>query len=139
MTIQEKKAYLKRYIHINKQIRQLSQEKEEILELGTKITPTYSDMPRGTGIGDKIPKVVERLVEQQKRIDEKMDELFVLRTEIEKAIDTVKDDTLRLLLKYKYIHGWTWKHIADEMGYCYRDITRKHDKALNSIKIKKMS
>ena len=133
MTIQEKKAYLKRYIHINKQIRQLSQEKEEILELGTKITPTYSDMPRGTGIGDKIPKVVERLVEQQKRIDEKMDELFVLRTEIEKAIDTVKDDTLKLLLTYKYINGWTWEHIADEMNYSWRQIIRLHGMALDVI------
>ena len=61
MNLQEKKDYLKQYRQLDSEIRQLLLEKSEIFELGTKITPTYSAVPKGTGSGDKIQSTIEKL------------------------------------------------------------------------------
>ena len=59
MNLQEKKDYLKQYRQLDSEIRQLLLEKSEIFELGTKITPTYSAVPKGTGSGDKIQSTLK--------------------------------------------------------------------------------
>lgn len=135
MTYQEKVKFLKRYKQIDKEIDQLLLEKSEIFSLGTKITPTYSDMPKGTGASDKVQSTVEKLGALEKKIDSKIDEWYEAKLNIEKAIHTVESDTLRLLLRYRYINGWTWEKIAVEMNYAYRNVTRLHGKAINLIKI----
>ena len=139
MTTKEKKEYLKRYKEIDSEINQLLLEKQEIMALGTKITPTYSDMPKGMGESNKLQSVVERLEEQETKIDKKVDDLYEVKADIEKAINTVDDDTLRLLLRYRYINGWTWERIAVEMCYAYRNVTRLHGKALALIRVPNMS
>lgn len=135
MTYQEKVKFLKRYKQIDKEINQLLLEKREIFSLGTKITPTYSDMPKGTGASDKVQSTVEKLEEHERKIDVKIDDWYEAKLNIEKAIHTVESDTLRLLLRYRYINGWTWEKIAVEMNYAYRNVTRLHGKAINLIKI----
>ena len=135
MTYQEKVKFLKRYKQIDKEIDQLLLEKSEIFSLGTKITPTYSDMPKGTGASDKVQSTVEKLGALEKKIDAKIDEWYEAKLNIEKAIHTVESDKFRLLLRYRYINGWTWEKIAVEMNYAYRNVTRLHGKAINLIKI----
>ena len=135
MTYQEKVKFLKRYKQIDKEIDQLLLEKSEIFSLGTKITPTYSDMPKGTGASDKVQSTVEKLGALEKKIDSKIDEWYEAKLNIEKAIHTVESDKFRLLLRYRYINGWTWEKIAVEMNYAYRNVTRLHGKAINLIKI----
>lgn len=136
MTNKEKKDYLKRYQKINKEIEQLLLEKSEILSLGTKITPTYTDTPKGIGERDKVQSTIEKLEEQEEKIDKKIDLLHEVKTDIEKVIQSVEDDTLKLLLRYRYINGLTWEKIAVTMNYDYRWILRLHGKALNKLTIK---
>nr|DAW32997.1 MAG TPA: Protein of unknown function (DUF722) [Caudoviricetes sp.] len=135
MDYQEKVNFLKRYKQIDDEINQLLLEKREVFSLGTKITPTYSDMPKGTGASDKVQSTVEKLEEHERKIDVKIDDWYEAKLNIEKAIHTVESDTLRLLLRYRYINGWTWEKIAVEMNYAYRNVTRLHGKAINLIKI----
>ena len=139
MTTKEKKEYLKRYRKIDKEINQLLLEKREILALGTKITPTYTDTPKGVGESDKVQSTIEKLEAQEEKIDKKIDLLYEVKENIEKAIHTVEDDTLRVLLRYRYINGMTWEKIAVELNYAYRNVTRLHGKALRLIKIYNMS
>jgi DNA-directed RNA polymerase specialized sigma subunit len=139
MTTKEKKEYLKRYRKIDREVNQLLMEKDEIFSLGTKITPTYSDMPKGTGENNKTQSTIEKLEEQEEKINKKIDLLYEVKEDIEKALHTVEDDTLRVLLRYRYINGFTWEKIAVMMGYGYRNITRLHGKALMQIKIHNMS
>ena len=139
MTTKEKKEYLKRYRKIDREVNQLIMEKDEIFSLGTKITPTYSDMPKGTGENNKTQSTIEKLEEQEEKINKKIDLFYEVKEDIEKALHTVEDDTLRVLLRYRYINGFTWEKIAVMMGYSYRNITRLHGKALMQIKIHNMS
>ena len=135
MTYQEKVKFLKRYKQIDKEIDQLLLEKREIFSLGTKVTPTYSDMPKGMGESDKVQSTVEKLGALEKKIDSKIDEWYEVRLDVEKAIHTVESDKFRLLLRYRYINGWTFEQIAVQMNYAYRNVTRLHGKAINLIKI----
>ena len=136
MTTKEKKEYLKRYRKIDREVNQLLMEKDEIISLGTRITPRYSDLPRGWGESNKVQLSVEKLEAQEEKIDKKIDLLHEVKADIEKAIQTVEDDTLKFLLRYRYINGLTWEKIAVTMNYDYRWILRLHGKALNKLTIK---
>lgn len=135
MTYQEKVKFLKRYKQIDKEINQLLLEKREIFSLGTKVTPTYSDMPKGTKESDKVQSTVEKLGDLEKRINDKIDEWYEAKLDIEKAIHTVESDKLRLLLRYRYINGWTFEQISVQMSREYRWVRRLHRKAVNLIGI----
>jgi len=133
LTNKEKKEYLGRYKPLDEQVNQLLLEKQEILALGTKVTPTYSDMPHKSNIGDKTSTTIEKLEEHEQKINQKIDEFIAVKSDIERAIHTVQDDTLRLLMRYRYINGWTWERIAVEMHYTYQWVCQLHGKALNMI------
>ena len=139
MTYQEKVKFLKRYKQIDKEITQLLREKSEIFSLGTKITPTYSDMPKGTNESDKVQSTVEKLEEYERKIGIRIDDWCEAKLDIEKAIHTVGSDALRLLLRYRYINGWTFEQIAVQMNYTWRQINRLHKKAINVIECHRMS
>jgi len=133
LTNKEKKEYLGRYKPLDEQVNQLLLEKQEILALGTKVTPTYSDIPHKSNIGDKTSTTIEKLEEHEQKINQKIDEFIAVKSDIERAIHTVQDDTLRLLMRYRYINGWTWERIAVEMHYTYQWVCQLHGKALNMI------
>ena len=135
MDYQEKVNFLKRYKQIDDEINQLLLEKSEIFSLGTKVTPTYSDMPKGMGESDKVQSTVEKLGDLEKRINDKIDEWYEAKLDIEKAIHTVESDKLRLLLRYRYITGWTFEQISVQMSREYRWVRRLHRKAVNLIGI----
>ena len=92
-------------------------------------------MPKGMGESDKVQSTVEKLGALEKKIDSKIDEWYEVRLDVEKAIHTVESDKFRLLLRYRYINGWTFEQIAVQMNYAYRNVTRLHGKAINLIKI----
>ena len=133
MNLQEKKDYLKQYRQLDSEIRQLLLEKSEIFELGTKITPTYSAVPKGTGSGDKIQSTIEKLEKQEDKINQKIEQRMKVKEEIETALNTVTDERLKLLLlRYRYINGCTWEDIVTKMCYSYMHVYRLHGKALNA-------
>lgn len=110
-------------------------EKDEIRSLGTKITPTYSDMPKGVGESDKVQSTIEKLEEQEEKINKKIELLYEVKENIEKALHTVEDDTLRVLLRYRYMNGLTWKKIAVNMHYTYQWVCKLHGQALRKLRV----
>ncbi len=60
MTNQEKKEFLMRYRQVQAEVSQLLLEREEIMAMGTRISPTYSGQPKGPAGGDKIQMAVQR-------------------------------------------------------------------------------
>ena len=59
----------------------------------------------------------------------------LVRMEIEKAINTVKDEDLQMILTYRYIDWLTWSEIAAKVYYSDKTVRRKHDQAIELIKI----
>lgn len=135
MTNQEKKAYLGRYRDNEREIRRTEEEILRWESLSRKTTTTMGAAGGGSNGEDKLQAAVEKIVRWQNRLTLQLAERVRLREEIEAAIGTVEDERLRLLLRYRYIDGWTWERIAVELNYAYRNVTRLHGRALDEIKM----
>lgn len=133
MTNQEKASFLRRYIRLEEQIRRKENELQRWRIRASNISPTYSDMPRGGVKSDRIQSTVEEIISLEQEIGIVIKELVGVRKEIESVIQKVEDDTLKLLLEYRYIDGMTWEQIAVLMSYSYMHVCRLHGKALNKL------
>lgn len=131
MTNQEKKQYLMQYRSNEAEISRTIEELTRWESRARRVTSGWSDLPNGTrNPGDRIQMCVEKIIEAQNKLAEQIDNGVALREGIEKAIGTVADDRLRLLLRYRYIDGYTWERIAVEMHYSWRQVVRMHGRAL---------
>ncbi len=131
MTNQEKKEYLSQYCVLAKEVERLSEEINRWQSFAEKITLTYSAQPKGTNTADKIQTAVEKIDCLMRQMANVMVEQAELRSEIYKAVISVNDRTLRLLLSYRYIDGLTWEQIAVKMNYSYVHVCRLHGEALS--------
>lgn len=61
------------------------------------------------------------------------EELINERLEIEDWLEGVKDNTLNLILRLKYINGMTWEQIGKELGYSSRAVRFKHSRFWRSM------
>jgi len=135
MTSQEKKAWLMRYKELDKEINRELDELTRLKAMCEKVTATYSDVPmRAPGKAASKEDVYVRMVDLMDKINRKIDLFVDMRGEIERAIHTVDDPTLRLLLKLRYLDGKKWEQIAVELGYDYRWTLRLHGRALERLK-----
>lgn len=135
MTNQEKKDFLNRYRDNEREIRRLRNEIQRWKDSAYITSVKYTGAGGGTDGQDKLQVNVERLVRLQNRLTAQMRARIQLRGEIEDAIESVPDDRLQLLLRYRYIEGLTFERIAVELNYSWRQICNLHGKALNEVKI----
>lgn len=135
MTNQEKKDFLNRYRDNEREIRRLQNEIQRWKDSAYITSVKYTGAGGGTDGQDKLQVNVERLVRLQNRLTAQMRARIQLRDEIEDAIESVPDDRLQLLLRYRYIEGLTFERIAVELNYSWRQTVRMHGRALSELKM----
>ena len=135
MTNQEKKAWLLQYRRLDERIDRLEKAKARWIERATKMSAPSDGMPRGSSVSDTVGQTASKVADLQVEIDRGIARLVDLRRQMETAIGTVEDSLLRELLERRYIDGDTFEVIAVDMHYSWRNILRKHGKALSAIKI----
>ncbi|QIB68254.1 DUF1492 domain-containing protein [Aminipila butyrica] len=133
MTNQEKIEYLKRYGVCLKEVERLQDEKERLKSIRDKVTPTYSDMPKGGG-SDKTD-ISAAIIDLDLEIDDQIVKWIALGEEVRQAIEGVDDYNLRLLLKYRYISMMTFEQVAVTMNYSWRWVHKLHAQALSKVDI----
>lgn len=133
MTSQQKISYLKRYRRIIQRIDRKYQEIQQWHDRAGLKAMQYSDMPKGGNGDNPIESAVEGIFEIERQIRDELTELSKLRDNMYKAIMSVDDDTLRLLLELRYIDGKTFEQIAVDMSYSWRNVIRLHGRALECI------
>lgn len=67
------------------------------------------------------------------RINKEIDLLMELKKEIRAVITMVEDTDERMVLKYRYVHNYTWEQIGNELHADARTVRRWHGKALQHI------
>lgn len=125
--------YLSRYRRMSKRIDRLLEEQSRWREMALKITPVLSQTPGGGESGSPIERPMDKVLEIDEKINQEIDELQTVRQEIRAALNQLEDESLKLLMEYRYIDGMTWEQIAVEMHYSYMQICRLHGKALKTI------
>lgn len=131
MTVKE---WLLRARSIDKYIRALRSERETVYERATSATARGQSERVQEGGKNGAERLMIKYAEYGKLIDEQVDRLIRVKTEIAEAISKMDDYTLAALLLNRYIRFMTWEEIAEEMNYSYMHICRLHGKALEKIK-----
>lgn len=132
MTRDEKKAYLSQYSSLDRQIDRLLEEKAVWLSRATAVSPLYAVGAKGGG-GNRVQGTVEKILALEEEINRAIDRLVDLRCEIEARVQTVEEDRLQEVLRYRYIDGLTLDDIAARMHYDVRHIARLHNAALAAM------
>lgn len=129
----EKIKYLSRYIALNRRIDRLLEEKAKWWSLCLKTTPSLSQAPGGGESGSPVERPMDKVLEIEAEINREIDELQEVCREIKAVLNQLEDDTLRLLMEYRYIDGLTWEQVAEKMHYSWRHTCRLHGEALAKI------
>ena len=66
----------------------------------------------------------------EQRIARELEMLSDLKKQIREVIEAVPDTDERMVLKYRYIHNYTWEQIGTELCADARTIRRWHGNAL---------
>lgn len=131
----EKIKYLSRYIALNRRVDRLLEEKAKWWSLCLKVTPSLSQAPGGGESGSPIERPMDKVLEIEEEINKEIDELQEVCRGIKTVLGQLEDDTLRLLMEYRYLDGLTFEEIAVKMHYSWRWVIKLHGKALAEIKI----
>lgn len=127
--------YLSRYITLNRRIDRLLEEKSKWWSLCLKTTPSLSQAPGGGESGSPVERPMDKVLEIEEEINKEIDELQEVCRGIKTVLGQLEDDTLRLLMEYRYLDGLTFEEIAVKMHYSWRWVIKLHGKALAEIKI----
>lgn len=131
------KQWLSRGYDIDKEINALLLAQARVRASMMHVTPAYSgDVRVQTSVvrGDQTETAIDRLMELEKRINERIDALTAVKAEILGAIAKVGNATLRALLTERYVNFKAWEAIAAGMHYD-TDHVRKylHSLALSQV------
>lgn len=55
---------------------------------------------------------------------------ILIYTDIYKNIEEMENEMEKRLLKMKYLYGYTWEEVSEEMGYSVRQVYNIHNQAL---------
>ena len=131
------KEFLEQYKSAEHEIDELLDRIQTLRARAERITPPYgsdggsSPMPNV----DKIPALVEMIIEEEARTESRVRELMALQKRIQSVIARVPDESCRSLLIMRYIGGKSFEHIATALHYSYFHVVRRlHPKALDFVK-----
>ena len=129
-----KKEYLSQVYKMDKRIRIL-QGKVEKLRASLEYHSPSLESGGGGGSPDKMPDTISKIMEYEQHAAQLQAAYVDKYIEIDRAIHSVEDDTLREVLERRYLLYQKWEQIAQEMHRDLRWVYRLHGKALNCIKV----
>ncbi|EMW6317260.1 DUF1492 domain-containing protein [Enterococcus faecalis] len=129
------KEYLHQAYRLDKRIQSNLEEMERLWELSTSVSsPSWGERVQTTRHTDALfIRYLERIEELQEKINNEVDHLVALKAEIRDVINQVTDIDERMVLRYRYVHNFTWEQIGDELNADKSTIRRWHGNALNHV------
>ena len=131
------KDYLSRAYLLDKQINVEIQELESLKSMRGQVQGVFYGERIGTNPNRNLEapfvKTIEKIWEREQSLNEKIDRLVDLKTEINAAIDKLEDVEERLLLKHRYLKNESWEDIAMDLNVSYRTVHRIHASALRNF------
>ena len=122
MTRQEKAEYLGKYKLLDMEI---ARQCEELGNWRMRSRRCQSQSQKEERLAAR------RILAMEKEIAEEIQQ----RKRIKNIISSVNNDTLRLLLEYRYLNGCTLEKTAEKMNYTFRHICRLHFQALDKLSL----
>ena len=128
----EVKYYLNQVYRIEKMLKMLEREYNQKVKEIDNISISNSEIKLNS-IASKVENKVIELLALENDIKECKIKKEVAIDEISKVIDKVDDETLKKLLKLRYLEFRKWDSIAEILNYSEQHTHRLHNKALKII------
>lgn len=97
-------------------------------------SPKLAERVQTSRTGDApYVRSIEKIFEMEEKINAEIDTLVDLKDEIRSVIATVENTDERMVLRYRYIHNYTWEQIGREMHADSRTVRRWHGNALRHV------
>lgn len=134
MTYQEKVRYLSSY---RRMVQECADIQDEIVRLEHKkerMGSSFPKMPESTSIDNKsaLEELLIEIDNLENKIKGRTMYFGTILDEIEETINSIPDPSAQQLLRYRYIHGYTFERIADRMKYTDKSyVFRLHKRILN--------
>ena len=130
------KKFLSQAFGLNQRIESKLKQIEELHDLATKVSVTYSDMPKDPNRGySKTEDCLCKITDLEAEIKQDMIQLVELKKNIIGCINSVESIEYRTVLELRYLSYMRWEDIAIELGYGIDNIYRIHRNALDEIKL----
>ena len=107
---------------------------EEIQEINKSVWPLkdrYEDMVCNQSV--EIEKIQENLELAYSNYFREINDILSQRNRVFTMLQCIDDNTLKLIVELKCIHGFTFEQIAEKTNYSLRQTFRLMDKALSII------
>lgn len=85
---------------------------------------------------DTMDKIVSKIEQMENEIDMLVDRYIDNKRIIISQIDSISDEMTYQILFSRYVEQKTFEKMAIEMNYCYKQIIRRHGKALQEFEQK---
>nr|WP_289698143.1 RNA polymerase subunit sigma-70 [Enterocloster clostridioformis] len=127
------KEYLHQSYRLDQRIKSDTMEAQNLREMAGSVSAIQYDQDRvqsSRSTDAPFIRALEKLWELEKKIAAELETLSALKKQIREVIEAVPDTDERMVLKYRYIHNYTWEQIGVELSADARTIRRWHGKAL---------
>lgn len=136
------KEFLNRAYLIEKEIDSDVRELEEMKMLSETVSAVRYDkevVQSSRIISDNMAETVAKITDMQEVLENEISRYIDIKSEIRDAIMMVEDNAERMLLKYRFLHFYSWEKIAAEMDYSVPQIYRIRKRAFRNFeKLRKM-
>ena len=129
------KEYLRQAYRLDQKINSDLEEMAALREMAASVSSPQLTERVQTSRNTDAPFVrcLEKIMDLEHRINQEVDLLVDLKDEIRAVITTVEDTDERMVLKYRYVHNYTWEQIGNELHADSRTVRRWHGKALTHV------
>lgn len=128
------KEYLLQARYLDNRIASKREQIQNLNDLATKCTSTWSDMPRSQNTGrSRMADCVIQIIDLENEISADMLQLINLKREITETINKVENDEYKTILEKRYLCWLTWEQIAVDLNYSVMHIHRMHGEALKAV------
>ena len=111
------KKYLSQAFGLNQRIESKLGQIEELHDLATKATVTYSDMPKNPNRGhSRMEDCICKIIDLESEINQDMIQLVELKKDIIGRIKAVESTELQTVLELRYLSYMRWEAVLYAMG-----------------------
>jgi len=126
--------FLSRAYRLELQVQSKTQQIADLRAMASHVSAFMGNEPVShtrdvTGMQTTVAKIIE----EEARLNQEIDQLVDAKQEISEVIAQVQDINLRLILEKRYLLFQYWEKIAVDLGYTTRWVRDRHKMALRVV------
>lgn len=130
------KEYLSQAFILDRKIRRKEEQLEWMKSHAPYSTPIASDLPKAEALrASLVERTVMRISQLEESIQNSLDEMANLCTEIQGVISEIGNPDYEVILEKRYLLFLKWDDIASGMGVCQNRVFQLHREALQMVRL----